>query len=72
MQLLTSFESSGDEGLLGRINAAFAHESYAQLENAFAVFVLENHGDVGALFDSLSDDHINAMETFSMNFLYCS
>lgn len=61
VHLLDRFESSGNEELLDRINEAFAFESFAQLKAAF-----NKKGNMEMLFDSLSGDHMNAMETFSM------
>lgn len=60
VRLLDRFESSGDEGLLDRINVAFASESFDQIKAAF-----DKTRNIEMLFDSLSSGHMNAMNTFS-------
>lgn len=63
IELLSRFESSGDEMLLERINVVFARESFEQLREAFSEYVVNKHGCIEGLFESLSSDHKNALET---------
>lgn len=64
VKLLNLYKSSGNEELLSTINTVFATESYDQLREAFAEFILNKSESIQELFETLSDDHKNAFEVF--------
>lgn len=65
VNLLDVFELTGSEIILNKINAAFATESYEQLNHAFLEYLLVKRKNTADILDLLSSGHRAAMEVFS-------